>query len=140
MSTTYIPANLRRLIYERAQGCCEYCFISDKVVFIAHQIDHIISEKHSGLTEANNLALSCAVCNKHKGSDLTSIDPDTGKIVSLYHPRRDKWSEHFQLQDAKFIPLTPTGRVTVRLLQLNRPERIAEHQLLIAAKLFRVLG
>jgi len=139
MSTTYIPVELRRLVYERARGCCEYCLIPETVALVAHQIDHIIAEKHGGLTEADNLALSCAVCNKHKGSDLASIDPDTNQIVVLYHPRREKWSEHFQLtKDAKLIPLTPIGRVTVKLLQLNRAERVEERQLLIAAKLLQV--
>lgn len=98
MSISYIPAELRRLVYERARGCCEYCLIPDTFVLITHQIDHIISEKHGGLTAANNLALSCAICNKHKGSDLASIDPDRGDIVPLYHPRRDKWSDHFQVE------------------------------------------
>ncbi|OQW86515.1 MAG: restriction endonuclease [Thiotrichaceae bacterium IS1] len=82
MSTTYIPVELRRLVYERARGCCEYCLIPETVVLVSHQIDHIIAEKHGGLTEADNLALSCAVCNKHKGSDLASIDPDTNQIVA----------------------------------------------------------
>ena len=138
MSTTYIPAELRRLVYERARGRCEYCLIPETVVLVAHQIDRIIAEKHGGLTEVDNLALSCAVCNKHKGSDLASIDPDTDQIVALYHPRRDKWSEHFRLKGAKLMPLTPTGRVTVKLLQLNRAERVEERQLLIAAKLLLV--
>jgi len=54
-----------------------------------HEVDHVIAEKHGGLTEPDNLALSCTLCNKHKGSDLTSIDPETGDIVPLYHPRKD---------------------------------------------------
>ncbi len=135
MSTTYIPAELRRLVYERAHGRCEYCLIPETVVLVSHQVDHIIAEKHGGLTEADNLALSCAVCNKYKGSDLASIDPDTDQLVALYHPHRDNWSDHFRLKGAKLMPLTPTGRVTVKLLQLNRAERVEERQLLIAAKL-----
>ena len=96
-------------------------------------MDHIIAQKHSGATEADNLALSCTLCNKHKGTDLASIDPDTGDIVRLYHPRRDRWADHFQLSGAQFVPLTPSGRATVRLLQLNRAERLAERELLLAA-------
>src|SRR5438477_13047475 len=67
---TYIPAALRQLIYEQADGRCEYCLISDNATFAAHEIDHVIAEKHGGLTEANKLALSCSLCNKQKGSDL----------------------------------------------------------------------
>lgn len=98
----------------------------------------IISQKHGGPTKPDNLALSCALCNKHKGSDLASLDPDTGNIVALYHPRRDQWVEHFQLSNHRFIPLTATGRVTIRLLQLNRQDRIEERALLIAAGIFKL--
>jgi 5-methylcytosine-specific restriction endonuclease McrA len=110
----------------------------ETAVLAVHQIDHIISRKHGGSDEVDNLALSCVLCNKHKGSDLTSIDPDTGKIVPLFHPRQDKWADHFELHEGQFIGLTPTGRVTIRLLQLNRPDRVEERQLLIAAKVFMV--
>lgn len=138
MSNSYIPFSTRELVYERAAGRCEYCLIPETAVLAAHEIDHIISRKHGGSSEFDNLALSCVLCNKHKGSDLTSIDPDTGKIVPLYHPRRDSWSHHFQLHDAQFIGLTPTGRATIRLLQLNRSDRIGERQLLIAAKILQI--
>lgn len=138
MSSTYISSALRRLVYDRAGGCCEYCLLPEAAAFASHEIDHIIAEKHGGSTEADNLALSCVLCNKHKGSDLASIDPETGEIVPLYHPRRDKWQVHFQLSGAEFIPLTPTSRVTVRLLQLNRPNRIEERRLLIEAEMFHL--
>jgi hypothetical protein len=133
MSTTYIPVALRRQVYERARGCCEYCLIPELATFAPHEIDHIIAEKHGGLTEAENLALSCTLCNKYKGSDLTSIDPDTGEIVPLYHPRQDLWYEHFQLNDAEIVAVTAKARVTIRLLQLNRQDRVKERQLLLQA-------
>lgn len=138
MSDTYISSSIRQYVNERAAGCCEYCLLPETAVLAAHEMDHIISRKHGGSSELNNLALSCALCNKHKGSDLTSIDPDTGEIVPLYHPRQDSWPEHFQLREAQFVGLTPTGRVTIRLLQLNRSDRIEERQLLIAAKLLQI--
>ncbi len=133
MSRTYIPVALRRQVEERAHGCCEYCLLPDFATFAAHEIDHIIAEKHGGRTESENLALSCTVCNKYKGSDLASIDPDTEKIVSLYHPRQNIWREHFQFSGAEFTPLTAIGRVTIRLLQLNRLDRVEERQLLLDA-------
>ena len=86
MSETYINAALRKQVYRRARGCCEYCLLPDIAAFAPHEVDHIIAEKHGGLTAAENLALSCTLCNKHKSSDLTSIDPETGDIVPLYHP------------------------------------------------------
>jgi hypothetical protein len=48
-----------------------------------------------GPTEAANLALSCNLCNAFKGPNLTSVDPETGDIVSLFHPRNDPWNDHF---------------------------------------------
>jgi HNH endonuclease len=133
MSETHIPAALRRLVRERAGGRCEYCRIPESVTLASHAIDHVISEKHGGPTEENNLALSCSICNGYKGSDIASVDPETGAVVVLFHPRRDNWADHFRLAGARIEPLTPVGRVTVRLLQLNHPDRIAERELLVAA-------
>jgi hypothetical protein len=99
----------------------------------AHEIDHVIAEKHGGLTDAGNLALACALCNGFKGSDLASIDADTGAIVPLFSPRRDRWTEHFRLESGRIEPLTASARATVRLLQLNHPHRVEERLLLIAA-------
>jgi len=94
-------------------------FISEAVSFAKHQIDHIIAEKHDGQTVEENLALSCTLCNKHKGSDLTSIDNETEAIVPLFNPRKDVWSEHFKIENGVFIGLTPNARATIRLLQIN---------------------
>lgn len=137
MSKTYISVALRKEVFDRANGCCEYCLIPDIASFSPHEIDHIIAEKHDGRTELENLALSCTLCNKHKGSDLASIDPDTEKIVPLYHPRQNLWHEHFCLNGAEFLPLTAIGRVTIRLLQLNRRDRVEERQILIRAGIIK---
>ncbi len=129
MSVTYIPASLRNLVYKRAEGYCEYCLISETVSFAKHQIDHIIAEKHGGQTVKENLALSCALCNKYKGSDLTSIDNETNEIVRLFNPRTDVWSEHFKIENGVFIGLTPNARATIRLLQINNSARIEERKI-----------
>ena len=129
----YISALLKDLVIERAKGCCEYCCYPSLVSFAPHEIDHIIAQKHGGTTTENNLAFSCALCNKHKGSDLTSIDPETQKLEPLFHPRKDDWLEHFRLEGAIIQPLTSKGRVTVRLLQFNQVDRIQERKLLIEA-------
>ncbi|NJL20028.1 MAG: HNH endonuclease [Leptolyngbyaceae cyanobacterium SM1_3_5] len=135
MSKTYVTAELRRLVVDRAQSCCEYCLIPESLVLASHQVDHVIAEKHGGETSAANLALSCSLCNQAKGSDIASIDPTTGEVVRLYHPRQDCWHDHFQLEaDTGMLqPLSAIGRVTVRLLQLNRVERVSERKLLIRA-------
>jgi len=103
------------------------------MAFAAHEIDHIIAEKHGGPTEAENLALSCIICNKHKGSDLASIDPASNEITPLFHPRRDRWADHFSIDQALIVGRTATGRATVSLMRLNRQDRVAEREQLLAA-------
>jgi hypothetical protein len=139
MSKTYIPTSLRRMIFDQADRCCEYCLQPEIFAFCPHEIDHVIAEKHEGLTIAENLALACKLCNTFKGSDIASIDPLTGEITALYNPRMDVWREHFRLEDAVFIPLTAKARTTVRLLQINRTDRVAERQLWIPSGLLRVM-
>ena len=138
MSKTYISVALRRFVRDRASQSCEYCLIPEIAVLVPHEVDHVIAEKHGGQTEENNLALACTICNKYKGSDLASIDPDNGEIVRLYRPHHDDWCDHFQIDAGEMVPLTSIGRVTVRLLQMNRPERVAERTLLAQANLLTV--
>jgi hypothetical protein len=106
MSMSYVSAALRRQVYDRANGSCEYCWIPELAVLISHEVDHMIAEKHGGRTDGDNLALACTSCNKFKGSDLASIDPLSGEIVRLYQPRGDRWRDHFQFQSGEILPLT----------------------------------
>jgi hypothetical protein len=97
---------LRRFVRERAGHRCECCgIIQAHVPFAAFHIDHVIPRQHGGTDDAANLALACYHCNLHKGPNLTGIDPDTGAIVPLFHPRRDAWHEHFTLQDVTIVGL-----------------------------------
>jgi hypothetical protein len=130
----YVPVALRRLIRERAGGRCEYCLMPERFTLAAHWVDHVVAEKHGGLTEEGNLALSCVLCNQHKGTDLASLDPENGRLTPLFHPRRDRWADHFRLDEARIEPITPTGRVTVRLLQMNHPDRVEERGAVLAAE------
>jgi hypothetical protein len=126
MSDPYIPAALRRLVEARAARCCEYCLLPADVAFFPHEVDHVIATKHGGATDATNLAFACWRCNRHKGTDLGSFDPQTGAFCFLFNPRTQHWIEHFTLQDATLVGMTAEGRTTVRLLQLNTEDRIAE--------------
>jgi hypothetical protein len=137
MSTTHVPAALRRLVRQRAHDCCEYCLAPESLCFHTHQVDHIVAEKHGGATEDLNLALSCLICNQAKGSDISSIDPKTGQVVPLFHPRKSLWRDHFELSGALILPLTPEGRVTVRLLQFNAPDRVVERGWFLSSGLLK---
>jgi 5-methylcytosine-specific restriction endonuclease McrA len=127
----YIPIELRQEVIDRAGNCCEYCLISSSDSFFVHEIDHIIATKHRGETWTTNLCLSCFDCNRYKGSDVASYDIETNELVPLFHPRKDIWSDHFRLTGAQVDPLTATGRITVFLLQINTPDRLARRQELI---------
>lgn len=128
MSVTYIPAALRRLVEERANRLCEYCLMSANVTFFSHEVDHIIPEKHGGETNADNLAFTCWRCNRYKGTDLGSFDPQTGAFSFLFNPRTQQWTEHFMIEEHLILGLTLEGRTTVRLLKFNIDERLAERQ------------
>ena len=132
MSKTYIPADLRQQVTQRAERCCEYCLIHEDDSYYTLQIDHVVSEKHGGHTQEDNLALACAVCNRTKGSDVGSVDWETGAFMRFYNPRTDRWREHFDLDEARITPLTDIARVTERLLQLNVRERLLEREILRA--------
>jgi 5-methylcytosine-specific restriction endonuclease McrA len=125
---TAIPESLRRQVEERANYRCEYCLLPNSLSFYPHEVDHIIALKHNGLTTAENLACACWRCNRYKGTDLGSFDPETRAFSFLFNPRTQKWSDHFRLQDAQINGITPEGRTTVYLLKLNSNERITERQ------------
>jgi len=133
VSLTRIPVDVRRQIRARAADCCEYCRIPESAAFAVHQVDHVVAEKHGGPTVTENLALSCVVCNMHKGSDIASLDPQTEVLTPVYHPRRDRWTDHFRLSGGRIEGLSPVGRVTAQLLRFNHPDRVAERILLVAA-------
>jgi hypothetical protein len=121
---TYIPQRLRFLVIVRARESCEYCLVHADYATFVHEIDHVIAEQHGGETAASNLAYACAQCNRFKGSNIASVDPHTGEIVSLFNPRTHAWLEHFRLDGPRIIPLTAYGRATERLLQLNQIDRL----------------
>jgi HNH endonuclease len=134
--TTYLSATLRQLVSQRAAGACEYCRIHQTFSIYSHEIDYVIALKHGGESTDDNLVLACLPCNRHKGSDLTSIDPLTGVITPLFNPRTQIWSEHFQFESGSIVGITAIGRTTVFLLQMNEPNRIQLRQALVAQGLY----
>ncbi|MBX3434311.1 MAG: HNH endonuclease [Pirellulales bacterium] len=131
--TAYVSADLRKVVYDRAGRCCEYCRVRECETYLGCQIDHVVSEKHGGPTHIDNLALACAFCNRAKGSDIGAIDPYAGQLVRLFNPRVDEWNAHFLRNGAMIEPLSDVGRATARLLRFNSDERILEREALLAA-------
>jgi hypothetical protein len=118
----------RTRVRRRAQHACEYCQLPQRASILPHQIDHIIAQQHMGSDDESNLCLCCLRCNLKKGPNIASTDPeDQGeyRIVALFHPRQQRWQEHFQLREDGCIEgLTPAGRATARLLDFNAEERV----------------
>ena len=130
----YISIIFRQKVMLRANNCCEYCRISQEDFFFTFEIDHIISIRHGGKTVLLNLAFSCSTCNRMKAADIGTYLDDTLKFTPLYNPRTDIWESHFEIVSGAILPLTPVGEATVKLLDLNNPDRIILRQLLIQAK------
>jgi hypothetical protein len=127
-----LSSDTRELVQQRARGACEYCQLPQAASILPHQVDHIIGRQHRGSDEVSNLCLCCIRCNLKKGPNIASIDPETGAVVSLHHPRRSSWRENFSLAAAGVITgLTAAGRATVQLLEMNDEERVRLRALLL---------
>lgn len=132
MPRPHIPADVRRIVVARAQDRCEYCQSVAEYATQSFDIDHIVPVSRGGTTVDYNLAFACSGCNSHKFNRLTALDPVDGKEVPLFHPRQQRWHEHFGWTEdfSRVVGLTPTGRATVAALQLNRAGVVGLRQLL----------
>jgi hypothetical protein len=131
MERPYISQDLRRLVIARSDRLCEYCLIHSDDTVLGCAVDHIISLKHGGANDADNLAHACVFCNRYKGSDIGSIIWQTQEFIRFYNPRRDCWGEHFQLQVSTIDPKSSIGEVTARILGFNDRDRLLERKVLI---------
>ena len=112
-------------VRRRARNRCEYCGLEQRRRPLSRlHIEHIRARKHGGTNDLGNLCLACAECNQHKGSNLTGIDPDTDAVTELYHPRRQRWADHFDWSDDFIVGISATGRATVQVLDLNSPTQL----------------
>jgi hypothetical protein len=134
--STNISSRIRQEVSKRANYNFEYCLYPDVYALHSHEVDHLLSRKHGGLTILENLALACLECNRHKGTDIASYDDLTGNLTAFYNPRTQVWTEHFQMQNAEIVGLTPEARVVVKILQLNSEERVEQRQMLIELGVF----
>ena len=123
---------IRNEVRQRAGNRCEYCRLrqQDEEENPFH-IEHIIAQQHGGTDLLENLALACSWCNAVKGPNLSSIDPDTGELTRLYHPRKDRWEEHFHREGPYILGLTAVGRTTAWLLRFNDTDNLTQRHLLM---------
>jgi hypothetical protein len=129
--------DLIQQVRRRAGERCEYCRIPQSAFRRPFHIEHIVAKQHGGLTDLDNLALACWQCNLKKGPNLAGMDPETGSLVALFHPRKDAWAEHFEIRIETLMQrgieirgLTPVGRATIQVLGLNdKMRQLLRHQL-----------
>ena len=123
MTRARVPIALRREVADRARGLCEYCRSQMIYALQSFSVEHITPVYEGGNNSLDNLAYACQGCNAHKHTKTKGIDPVSDAPVQLYHPRLQRWNEHFAWSDdaSIIIGLTPTGRATVEALHLNRP-------------------
>jgi hypothetical protein len=114
-------------VADRAGHRCEYCRAPEAIFNLPFEVEHIVPVSRQGPDDESNCALSCRSRNLSKSDLLEAFDEVTGVIARLFHPRLDLWDEHFriELQTGSILGRTPIGRVTVTILQLNRPIQLA---------------
>lgn len=117
-----IPTALKQEVELRAHGCCEYCQSQNCFSPDPFSVEHIIPTSKNGSSESDNLAFACQGCNNRKYNHKEAIDPLTGKITPLFHPRQQQWTEHFAWNEdfTIVIGLTAIGRATIERLKMNR--------------------
>lgn len=130
-----LPVAVRREVTRRAKDCCEYCLSQLDFSPSQFSVNHIVPKARGGDDALDNLALACQSCNNHKHTATSAIDPVSGQLVALFHPRRDRWTQHFAWSDDKtiIIGITASGRATVSRLRLNRVSLVNLRRLLVEA-------
>ncbi len=120
-----MDAATRRFVRERAENRCEYCQLrQDQLPLATFHVEHIRARQHGGTDDDMNLALSCHFCNSYKGPNLSGVDPESGDVVRLYHPRKQRWRRHFMWEGFFIRGRTKAGRATVSLLGMNEKPQL----------------
>jgi hypothetical protein len=126
-----MEAELQRAVRGRAEQRCEYCHFPEAFAEAPFHIDHVIARQHGGPQSFENLAFACCFCNRYKGPNLSGMDAVSRQVVPLFHPRRDKWNEHFEWNGPLLIGRTANARATIQALKLNRADAIAVRETLM---------
>jgi hypothetical protein len=132
--SVYLPADLRRRIRSHFADCCAYCRTAEKLTVAIFEFEHIIPRSAGGDTVFANLCLACPTCNRYKADRTAVEDRDTRRVLSLFHPHREAWLDHFRWNEdaTKIIAATPTGRVTIAALRMNRPQLVRVRRMWVA--------
>src|SRR5262245_16214878 len=104
------------------------------IVGIPMVIEHIIALANGGSSPPDHLCLACDCGNEFKGSRTEAADPRDRKFTLFFHPRLQRWFEHFAWceQGDTMDGLTSCGRPTIEALRLN-------HDWIVPARRLRTL-
>ena len=118
----YISKQIREKVRQTAQHRCGFCLFQEYYSLSVFQIDHIIPLAEGGTNDEENLWLVCEPCNRAKSDKFTGFDLVTNSTGPIFNPRTQIWHEHFEWSDnyTRIIGKTPTGRITVAELNLNK--------------------
>jgi hypothetical protein len=125
-------------VARRAGHRCEYCRAPEVIFNFPFEVEHIIPASHDGADEESNLALACRACNLHEADHRTGHDEQTQTDVTLFNPRQDRWSDHFQVdqETGEIVGITPVGRATIMRLQMNDAVQLEARRLWMRWRLF----
>lgn len=134
MSPHYLSPALRQRVAETFHYRCAYCHTAQRIIGPLLEIDHITPQSRGGSSTEENLALACPLCNSYKSNLVEAVDPESGMMSPLFHPRNQVWAEHFAWLDdgALIVGTTAWGRATVTALRMNDTDVVATRRLWIA--------
>jgi hypothetical protein len=135
MSRGDADASLHERLLAQAAFRCGYCRSSQRVMGVRLVLDHLTPRALGGTDDEENLWPSCQPCNGFKQARTHARDPESGAMVPLFNPRRQRWHEHFGWEHGgrRIAGRTEVGRATVMALRLNREELVAARALWIEA-------
>jgi hypothetical protein len=111
----------------RAGHRCEYCRAPEVVFNFPFEVEHVIPFSRGGEDADANRALACRSCNLRKAAHVSAMDPVSRGEVHLFHPRQDRWAEHFGINAERgaIEGLTAVGRASVARLEMNSEAQAA---------------
>ena len=130
------PGSLRERVTRRAGDRCEYCRMHQSLQGATFHLEHVRPRSRGGGTTPANLALACPSCNLLKSDRVDAADPAGGRVVRLFDPRRDDWSDHFAWDGVRVVPLSAVGRAAAAVLDLNADRRLKIREAEAAFDLF----
>jgi hypothetical protein len=126
-----MDAVTREFVRRRAERRCEYCRFPDHALNLPFHVEHVVASIHRTDGSLDNLPWACPRCNLRKGTNLSTIDSESGNRVDVFNPRAMKWAEHFEIRDGLVVGVTACGRGTANLLDMNNEIRLNHRRRLI---------